>query len=93
MVVAKLFRLSFVMVFIVMVMYGVIVYLVCRVYYERKIDDISSRYEQEVLRRAHYEREYLDTVIMFIRESDSTRYWERVRREIEYSKQVANGER
>jgi len=85
-------RLSWLLVVVVMVVYGAMVFLLCREYYERKVYEVSSGYEQEMVRRARYEREHLDSVIVFIRESDSARYWERVRQEIEYAKRVANGE-
>ena len=76
-----------------MVVYAVLVYLFCCEYFQRRVDNVSSAYEQEMVRRARYEREHLDSVIVFIRESDSAQYWERVRLEIEYAKRVANGER
>ena len=82
-----------VVVAVCLVVYGGLVYLICREYYERRVIEVSRVYEGEMVRRARYERDYLDSVIVFIRESDSARYWERVRAEIEYAKQVANGER
>jgi hypothetical protein len=85
--------LSWVLVVVVMVVYAVVVYLICRNYYENKVYEVSSVYEREMVRRARHEREHLDSVIVFIRESDSAQYWERVRQEIEYAKRVANGER
>ena len=81
------------LVVVVMVVYAVAVFFICREYFQRRVDNVSSAYEQEMVRRARHEREHLDSVIVFIRESDSARYWERVRQEIEYAKRVANGER
>lgn len=89
----KLCGLSWVLVLLVLFLYGLVIFFICCEYYERKVDNVSSVYEREMVRRARHEREHLDSVIVFIRESDSAQYWERVRQEIEYAKRVANGER